>query len=596
MQIMPTLDVSVFSSTAISNVVNYGGLDSVFADELEAQEETVVEESYSARVALNTAPYSLVSTNTTTYTIDEVCFTKKELQELEEKLKQEGAPDATLEGLRELIDLPDGANLGQVLASLQQQRDYESLSEDEITAIKGFASRVDPSGELGDTLLAYSNAQDGEGLLNALVDVAGSVNGRIDISRGEMAALAKAAGLSSTASAQLQGNFGPYDAVQLNKVEMQTFLSPGMSDFAKEASEQDALQNAMDAVLGPMMSAAKERMEAEEEATALQGRKSQQSQIRIQDNVLQNVNRNIENARAAQMNSDAVQSAQAHMRGQEKNMEQMTKGSLSEEHSGEGTIDSISSQKNKTLLEKGTNTRDAFADQNDEKGFASNEKNNGWETLLGKTEMRVGMEHLGSVHTNNITTPVLGVNMPHSFSEMTKTNPSSMPTTEQTNARQMSAQMAAQVEQSILSSTAEGHKSIELQLHPAELGTLSILLTSRNGEVSAMISSDKAETTELLNQHLDQLRLNLEQQGVKLDKIEVENREPENNTKDLWDGMKEHNARQEENTRRETLERLRALSSTRNNGTSLENVTLEQYMHSEEYVARNAAQSLYIVA
>lgn len=82
--------------------------------------------------------------------------------------------------------------------------------------------------------------------------------------------------------------------------------------------------------------------------------------------------------------------------------------------------------------------------------------------------------------------------------------------------------MTQQVERGLLSALKDGGTRLDLQLHPQELGAITLTLTARNGEVSARIRSEKSETAEMVTRQLDTIRANLEQQGIKVDKIEVQ--------------------------------------------------------------------------
>lgn len=62
---------------------------------------------------------------------------------------------------------------------------------------------------------------------------------------------------------------------------------------------------------------------------------------------------------------------------------------------------------------------------------------------------------------------------------------------------------------------------MELQLHPASLGTIKISLTTRGGNVTAQFTAQNETVKQALEAQVTQLRTNLEEQGVKIDAIEV---------------------------------------------------------------------------
>ena len=155
--------------------------------------------------------------------------------------------------------------------------------------------------------------------------------------------------------------------------------------------------------------------------------------------------------------------------------------------------------------------------------------------------------------------------------------------------------VSQQVEQGLLSSSRNGTTRLDLQLHPQELGAITLSLSLRNGEVSATIRSEKTETAEIVTRQLDAIRANLEQQGLKVDKVEVQlssHQQDEN----AWQNLDQHNSWQEEDARREELARLKQLSTLRNTLDNSEGTILEQPVHSSAHAARYATRSLNVVA
>ena len=60
-----------------------------------------------------------------------------------------------------------------------------------------------------------------------------------------------------------------------------------------------------------------------------------------------------------------------------------------------------------------------------------------------------------------------------------------------------------------------------MQRHPASLGTIKISLTTRGGNVTAQFTAQNETVKQALEAQVTQLRTNLEEQGVKIDAIEV---------------------------------------------------------------------------
>ncbi len=606
MQIMPTTNsASVISDNLFANYDSYGESDNSFAAELARQQEArdAVNngEAHSVQSALDDtssvtplaqAPYNLTSNNGVTYTTEEVVFTKEELQQLERDLKENGAPIASINEINKLSQQPGGSTLGEVMAAVNTFRQYPTLNSKEEEALKGLANKIDPGGSLYNTISGYLADGNGKGALDALVQ--GMQGSGVQFSRDDILVLSKALGLSDTTTHELMGQFGNSNSITLNKAGLASFLTPAYNDFASEVADREKATKALDASLGEILQTAKDRMAAEKAASELSSRKTEQSKVVIEKTVLENVNNNLEGARASQNNPEALttengKNAFLEGRGEKTALE---------------TANNKSSQdaQNLSLEQKILAAKDADMTQNQGKNARDNSnesqdsKKDAWSQIFAKTDARaessVDARAVG-VSANAITTPVLGIG---GFTQLQNITQQAL-NKAQAGREVLSQRAAAQVEQALLTAAKDGSKSLELQLHPAELGSLTITLTARNGEVSAMIRSEKTETAEMLNKQLDQLRTQLENQGIKIDKLEVRNGSQENaSTYDTWQGTDQHNAQQEENAQREMLERIRNLARVRNSNENLDTATLERNMHNERYTAENAAQSLYIVA
>ena len=62
---------------------------------------------------------------------------------------------------------------------------------------------------------------------------------------------------------------------------------------------------------------------------------------------------------------------------------------------------------------------------------------------------------------------------------------------------------------------------MELQLHPASLGTVNVSLTTKGGMVTAEFTTQSETVKAAIEAQASQLKANLEEQGVKIEAIEV---------------------------------------------------------------------------
>lgn len=583
---------------------------------------SALENNQSAPAPLQEAPYSVKSkTDAGTYTLDEVTFTKTELVELRQDLIAAGAPEETLEKFDKLVNQPDGATLAQITASLQPTKKVPQLSDDEKNALKSLMQKIDNSGALESKFFSLMESGNGLGALKLLSQTLTAMDPstRFSIDKSEVAVLSKALGLSDTAGKQLLAAFGPAQGFDLTGAQMRQLLTPAQSELTQQVADNQKLNAAFDSTVGPILKKARDRMQAEKDAASLQSRQVEQSKIMINKTVTTTARDTVENAATnagAQDEKASLKGADASLKGaagketavqntasqqtqarpetaaeQLKNKLQSEQGKVNTDASPKA--EKIADQQlqgqqqakaNADLLpdQRSDNRHDMSQGGNNSAGN-KNSGNTGWDALLNKVEVRPS-----ATNANNATGNMQGVHTGLLTAGATPTANASAPA-------HLSRQVASQVEQAMLSAMRDGTKKLELQLNPGDLGNLTLTLTTRNGEVSATIRSEKGETAELMSRQLDVLRTNLEQQGIKVDKLEVQT-QAHNQQNESWQSMQQHNNQQEEHARREQLDRLRNLGKVRNSSTNANVTTLEQGLQLTPHTAESAAQSIHIVA
>lgn len=560
--------------------------------------------------AMVESPYSRHTTDGVTYTLDEVCFTKQELQELREKLLKAGAPEESLKQFDVLAGQPDGATLAQVMASLMGTEKAVGVSDEDAETITALLGKIDPTGDLAASVLQCMGEGKGEDALALITGAFAKLDPdeSIEISRDDALALGRGLGLNKNSLQSLADNFGRYDALRVTGEQFGNLMKPASMQFATDKANREKLDAALEQTLKPIISKARDRMEKEKAASALQNRKVEQSRILIDKTVQEQsreiLNQTLQSGQQAVDSPDAAEIA-SQSEAVSRKLNGKQSGAVGEAGGAENHDNladklaraSANTDKSRNAAseavpgvgaarvetaESGKNGSDAPAFENNSGQGKSKE----WSELLGKVETRATAPQANT--GNSIVFSMLQGGQRLSEADPIQSNAAEDQT--------LSRQVTQQVERGLLSALKDGGTRLDLQLHPQELGAITLTLTARNGEVSARIRSEKSETAEMVTRQLDTIRANLEQQGIKVDKIEVQLQSQQGDDGRQWQNLDQHNSRQEEDARREELARLKNLATLRNSGENMQPEILEQPVHSLTQTARYATQSLHVVA
>ena len=105
----------------------------------------------------------------------------------------------------------------------------------------------------------------------------------------------------------------------------------------------------------------------------------------------------------------------------------------------------------------------------------------------------------------------------------------------------------------------QGNKQLVIRLDPPDLGQVSVVLQVRGKEVQAVLRTGNQETSQVLADQLGQLRNQLESQGLRVTRLEVQTQLADSQTGSQWQGAEQHNRYQENRELAMTAQRLRTL-------------------------------------
>jgi len=545
-------------------------------------------------IPLEKAPAVLHSVNSTHYQLGEVGFTQHELGKLRDNLLREGLTPRSLTVIEQLAAHPHGATLGQLLALMHGSVfQPASLSDDDKKLLLSFADKIDTSGTLGKSMLHLLEHGRVKEAWDALKSALAAINpqDQLVIEAGEAALLCKAFGISQGASLEILRNFGHAGAMPLTPDIFTALMMPAQQEILDKFQQDDKLRQALAKHLQPIIDEARRREELARKAAEGADRKSRHTELLIRDRIMDSFREDVatpetdgtrlnpllgkrEDAARKEGQPGTSEEAKTLLKPedaaavQDRNKAALAAKAPDEAHAPKKPAQDLLAEADGLQ----SSPQRPRGEQQGGSGQGQQDARRDSQALLSRLEVR---------HNAQISDTLSSFAMPEQPQEQVAGQTS--------NPATLVRYALQQVEQGTLSRLANGGQRLELQLAPSEMGAVTLILTSgKGGEISATIRSERSETAELVARHLDIIRVNLEEQGLKVDKLEVRSHTQDN--RDDWQGMEQHNAMREEQERREHLERLRRLGRQSGNEAQARDV------HTHEHTAETSGQGLYLVA
>lgn len=515
---------------------------------------------------LEQAPETPHSANGVLYEVGEVGFTQQELGELRDALLKEGLPPESLSALEQLASHPHGATLGQVLTLLHGSAfGAPALSDNDKQNLLNFIEKIDGSGKLGKQILALLENGQALDAWNTLREAMSGIE-QFTLLKSDAAALGKAFNLSGDTLGKIFAQFGNSDGLLLSPDLFGTLMVPAAQELQNRDSGKNRLAQALGNHLQPLIAKARSRAENERKAANGSDRRAEQSEILIRDKFMDKFHTEIAGVEKSDTRSGAAGKTENTVRTENTpgKAEHSADGKAEHlvaakaEHFAAGADHAAASGKKASAQDSAVAAGAGEWHKNmrrlrEDDPLGNNTRDGGTKRDSAREGMfsRIEVRHSGQT---GAASPVFGAQ------HAPQTGPGAQGAAQAGAPSPGAARALRQVEQGFLSALNNGGRKLELQLTPGDLGGVTLILTSgKGGEISALIRSEKPETTELMARHLDVIRVNLEQQGIRVDKLEVQNQSLNNQEQQQWQGMDQHNAMREEQERRGSLERLRRL-------------------------------------
>lgn len=555
-------------------------LDQKYDDKVRAEKERQEEEDRKAEERKR-AMYASGAEVFSYFAPQPARFNKEELEKLAQAFRMDKISIDAQNALKDIANKPEGPTLKELLAKLAQSTKGGNvqLDSNEISYLQNFAGRANPDTPTG----LYNALRFGDSLtgLNALM--ASLKKNPTTMSQEELSAITKALNLPEDMQKGMQKILAEFDKTQtLSKEQSEKLFGEAKAYLQAKADDFDKMQASLEKNIKSILSTAQKREEAERRALMREDREVLYSKALIQDTVItkaigEELNRAEVNGKKLDEKEDQNKSATANVVKQEK----------------ESTLiaNKVKDERNETKIAE----KEFFAERDTAKANAKEVFENFEQDKQSFSEEKHGSD-LKKHDTN--TAEKAAEKVAASFSapiQQTNQNINGLPL----KFAEQAHNIRNQVQDSVLTMMKNGAKRLEVSLNPLELGELSVALTINKGEVNAVIQAEKPESAALINQQLDTIKAELENQGLKVQNLEVEvglSKDNDTYAGQDWQGMQQHN---NEQAFRETLNNLSYLRALTRRNSSVDDTLAHNMQYIGSTVAgkeNNSLQGLHIIA
>ncbi len=540
-------------------------------------------------------------------------MTREDFAQLKETLKKYGFTDNEIEDLEASVDSAEGLTWFGFMAVVQEK----ILGSETVVDISVENKRQLQSlmGKLGFTTSESSQLIKELEQGNATAvwsQISSKIQGlsedtTLAIDPAEGQALAQALGLSTEAQNRLTSFFAKFADTELTATDIRSALLAITAEVADQKSAQSQALDEMKELASQVFVAAQKRLfgqtlsdsredqvsrkamlaqemaenisEGENAATTTAGAKSVAdlafaSKDAVSADQPRTAAKSAMTGQNAQSGADSQGRSQGNSQGTSQETPQDTPQGTSQEASQEGGQGKgKSAAGDRVTGEKAGITQEKIAAGGTDASAQADEETSGtdaWDAFWARVGVDGMAEETDAMPGDTLGKTVSPVRSASLAAEETVSGPAlssegtfgsgrlPQPETAQNANRYVSADVLRQVENGMLKNLGQGGHRLTLNLTPEDLGAVNVMLTVKDKDVQAVIKTDTAEAAKIIGDQLNRVRESLEQQGLKVSKLEVQTGLA-GQDQAAWQGADRHNEarqQQEEAARVRTAMRL----------------------------------------
>lgn len=486
--------------------------------------------------------------------VQSLTLTREDFAGLREGLAKYGFSEQELDELQALVNSKGGLTWGKLVsATARKMAGLDAfpveLSQEETRSIQSFFQKVgctpQEAEDLQDKLRKGETTavwQALEGKLAALPE--GSA---LDLDAGEIEALCKALRLDADQSGRLRTAIKEDGSARLAIKDLQAVVSELKTDAAQKAADRSATATALRDLVAEAFESARDKASVESNADRRPGDEARRARLlaeaaederQAEEDQYRPLSgkRADESGEAADQSSRLPGSGRSRLAqdGQQKDGEAKA-GLGQDKQSGRQAGDQAAAQN----AQADTRTEDQKA----------------WAEFWGKVARdRAGSAEMkAEVKAASTENPTILAAEAAAKAEAAAADPAAG--LEKFAPRQV----LRQVESGIFRNLSEGTKQLTLRLDPPDLGKLNLQITVRGQEVNVVLKAENADAGRMLQENMHQLRQTLEDQGLKVGKLEVQTQLSDGNQSQAWAGADRHNEARDRDEAARALDRMRIL-------------------------------------
>lgn len=437
---------------------------------------------------------------------------REDWEDIKKGLKERGVKDRDIEELEEKVFSEEGLTYGQLVLNLTEMlQDIKgiSLNPVQMQNVRSMLSKLGFNAQESKQLISDLTRGNFESFMGSIQEKLASLpaDQELNLSKDEAATLANIFKLSGKDAQKVTQLLTKGDA---KVADLRNAFASLRSAMEKMAESEDLKDIKLSELVGKTLH---EAMNRESDQAPSIVRMADATTIKDSMGAAKEV------AKDAQAGANNQASGQNANRNGGNN-QQGHEGK--EQQAGNGNQQANENNQNRHWLE------DILADNKDAKA---------WTDFFGK--IRVENTDLGSGGLERLMGSVANNTAKNlsNLAESAKNNPMWEKTAR--------SNVLEQVQNGIFRNLGNGTKQLVLKLNPAELGSINVMLQVKNKEVNAVIRAENPDSARMISEQLDKLRAALEQQGLKVDKLDVQTNLADSQSQSSWQGADQHNNAQQ---------------------------------------------------